>query len=70
MSEKDFYSEDVNFSDDPEDSFYSTSPKKKSKGLQKELVWGFQWWEIVVLVGWILLLIYIVLVLLGMLPLL
>ena len=69
---EDYYAERVNFSDDPEDSFYSTSKKKKvvKKEFNKELIWGFQWWEIGVLVLEAALIVYAVLVLLGLVPLL
>jgi len=74
----DYYSEGVNFSDDPADSFYATSedgkPSKRRKNttsssFNKELIGGFQLWEIGVLAIEALLLIYAILVLLGVLPL-
>ena len=70
--EDDYYAEKVNFSDDPEDSFYATG-KKKTKvktHFKKELIWGFQWWEVGVLILECLLLLYALFVLLGLLPLL
>ena len=72
--ESDFYLEEVNFSDDPEDSFYATSDDeegslaKRDKG--KTSLFGFYTWELLVLIGQLLLLIYLGLVLFGLAPLL
>lgn len=70
----DFYSEGLNFSDDPEDSFYATSDDEetttKQKTSDKKEVFGFYLWELAVLIGEVALVIYFALVFLGIVPLL
>jgi hypothetical protein len=70
----DYYAEGVNFSDDPADSFYATGEgvkkrKRSTTSFNKELIWGFQLWELAVLFIEAVLLVYAILVLLGVLPL-
>ena len=73
MSDKDFYSaEDDDYSDDPEDSFYSTNdadfdapnhPTRKQD--VKTIFLGFTWWELLILIIEVVLLIYVVLLFTG-----
>ena len=69
----DFYSEGVNFSDDPEDSFYATEEEDDITTIKKsssKTFFGFLPWEILVLIIELALVIYLVLVLLAKVPLL
>lgn len=70
--ESDFYSEGVNFSDDPEDSFYATEEEDNLPNIKqspKRTILGFLPWEILVLLIELALVIYLVLVLLSKVPL-
>lgn len=71
----DFYAEGTNFSDDPEDSFYATEDedlqkKSSSKEGNRKKFFGFYTWELLVVIGEILLVIYLFMVFLGLIPLL
>lgn len=71
--ETDFYSEGLNFSDDPEDSFYATKENEETtqkKTSNKKELFGFYTWEFAVIVIEIVLLVYFAFVLLGLAPLL
>lgn len=72
MSAKDFYAADDDFSDDPEDSFYSTNdedldaPNHPTRNRKvKTLWWGFTWWEILILIIEVVLLVYTILIIIG-----
>jgi len=67
---EDFYSENTNFSDDPQDSFYATSDDEApSKKHSKKQIFGFYKWELAVIIIEILLIIYILLVFAKIVPL-
>ena len=70
----DFYSENVNFSDDPEDNFYAVDDAEEmqlgsKKQFSGQMYFGFYSWELIIIIGEVLLVLYLILVLLGKLPL-
>lgn len=72
--DEDFYSNGLDFSDDPQDSFYATEDDdghelaKHASG-DKKTILGFYLWESGVLAIEILLVTYVILVFLGLAPL-